>query len=636
MRSIFIGDNIEPVGLDEYSRWSAQDIPILLDFDLIVAELPVDDHSRISEIETTLFQEILLARKCGTTVVWIISPHSGTKLLKLILDVPVFRLRSAAMGSAYTVNEHAFERYFSTVSGYSHLFEPPRDWHPIAFVRNPSMSLAAFRKHRDEGLEVIMPADLSATSDSVSLVCLMEACMDLKTRTYRTGQSYISIVKPILFILLLAISISVARYNQRRINIRLLESSFYYNPISISYTYTNYAGFLTRFKPSEFDKPNKLILLKTMSIEKLDDYLELADKLGFYGLEARMASFLIDNYKQNRYYLNLMVRHLDDRVYQSIFTYIGQGAYENARFRAQRYLNYAYALRSGRYYDKNNSKLNEARRVVELISCNYPYGPSDLIHQILGTYHSRLLHDDEDEIRFSASDIDESLFDNVAYAGTKKAASAKKALEQVELWRKFIRNHPKSEKLDEACLNVINALLESYKENSNVEETIRLNRLAIRECDSLVDTFPKSYLADDALRYILKAAFSVGNTKKMYSAFIRLVKEYPDADSTLRVLYRIDRWQKTRYGFAGNSELRLTNILRRSAYQTASMRLEKAIPFAFGGGKIGQSCLQQLEAFMEIPQKQLLSMTCEELITRLLTKWLEESDERVTRYKEIN
>lgn len=273
-----------------------------------------------------------------------------------------------------------------------------------------------------------------------------------------------------------------------------------------------------------------------------ESLLPLYHALHLYQQEGRFLHFLAEK-SPEPWAVDVVARHLQTIVMSALHADLGRGHYETARFHAQRFINVLHALPFSEYFERFNDDLNFARKVVHLTTGHY-LGVDRLVSDVVGSLRGA----DKPIPAARMEGADGWLREYAEYVNAAiVAARQRRQLDARAVWERFIAQQPQHPRRAEAIFNMINATMDAYKDvgEKDPERHSRitaLSREALAMCREFVKSFPASYLADDALRYSLRLAFSLGEQDEVFAAYSRLARSYPKSDGFKRVQHGLATW----------------------------------------------------------------------------------------------
>ena len=271
--------------------------------------------------------------------------------------------------------------------------------------------------------------------------------------------------------------------------------------------------------------------------------LRLYHWLHLYGQEGRLLYFLAEK-SSEPWAVDEVARHLRDVLLPAIRNKLRNGQYESARFMAQRLVNVMHALPPSEYFELFNDNLNFARKIVHLTTGRYLYLDERAVRSIVAVFEGGRTPIAPEQVH----EAEPWLRNYAAYVNAAIVAAQRKHLEARRVWEQFVvEQQPDGPQRAEALFNMINSTMDAYKDlpKKHPERLLRitaLTREALTMCEEFVRTFSASYLADDALRYSLRLAFSLGEKEQAFSAYSRLARGYAGTDSFKRIQHGLASW----------------------------------------------------------------------------------------------
>lgn len=270
--------------------------------------------------------------------------------------------------------------------------------------------------------------------------------------------------------------------------------------------------------------------------------IEAFSQIGLSSLETRASHQLLKGNKEE--IGNLQASHINNFLFRSIRKSIILGDYENARYRAQRYINSLSVLDDIWEY---NRKIMYARKVIKLVRNNYIYNSREIVELV-----DSINWNDDVEWRSNKEELkhrlenaykraNTSLSDNILYALYDLEENAMGIQENISLWRNFLLKHPNSELADEADFNEILAMFKGQL--TILHDHPELYSGLVNDFDKKVNQFlenkPQSYLADDVLYYAILFAGLDLNHAHIYEYLQLLVGQYYNGSARVNLFSRL-------------------------------------------------------------------------------------------------
>ena len=517
------------------STWSEVDLPTFLGRRLLLLEVPPGQRAYDQVIA-----DVEQAQLAGATVVWLVNSRSPVEVLKTLAGGEVHALRKPFASAECVVADKRFEKLFARGVASDVHFAFSQSSHnlmPVAFIGTERLG-AALTKTTLDATTVIVPAPaLTSAYATYADVCRM-----LALRASPLQQHTRAIWRVLVILGLLTACITALRYRQRD-----------YNRQYIDYTgsgaITDRPGddltdFLNGFRPALL---RQLLKRPETTAAAHDDVsmVRIAARLGLYAEERLHFQHILRGGMRDEHYVEDVEPYINE-VAEEVSTSMAAGLNQEARFRAQQFLNAAETIPPSNLLASLTPQLNRARKTVDLVDANVLVGsaPPALLDAIFTNDWESVEMPDMSSIR-PANPL---LEDNVAYTEIALRSGEADGAERAQEWRMFALHYPASELVDEAAINEIASLMESSgSADANHEKAIAL-------CESFHDRFPYSYLIDDALYYELRMAGNVDNGKAMWSAAQQLAR-IPKSDKyrqwvfVMRTLWH-PRMQETLDGLA--------------------------------------------------------------------------------------
>ena len=321
-------------------------------------------------------------------------------------------------------------------------------------------------------------------------------------------RAVITLLYLMVFSILISLAITSARYVQKFSNTKLLKKERVSANELISYSEEVFLNTASMIKNTlnEFISGNG----HKLNQSELYEIAKFGYEIGNDSLEFKASRLLLgNNFGENHYWLNYYKeKYLFEVLYPSIHKKMEQNDYENARYRAQRFVNY-YDNNPDLYQNFNNRMLMYARKTIKNIANNYLYNSKEIIKLVdhINWYDDfRFItkkEDIENSLKNAIKSVNPNLQSIIRYALFDIKENTLQPIEKVDLWDEYIKEYPDDIYTAEAYFNQIIALfsiqlqtlLESEKEYTKI--TKRFYKIA----DIFLSKYIKSYLTDDALYY---------------------------------------------------------------------------------------------------------------------------------------
>jgi len=201
-----------------------------------------------------------------------------------------------------------------------------------------------------------------------------------------------------------------------------------------------------------------------------------------------------------------------------------RGRFEAVRLLGQRFINLVNVMGPADYFLLLDGDLQTSRRVVQVTTGRYLYDDEAMSRRVL-----RALIAETVAIPAAGTEsVELVLGDDIAYANARaRAARSARYTEKRVIWEEFLASQGESRRRPEAAFNVIDATMNAFrdipsKDPNHLARARADSRQALDLCRDFVRQYPDSYLTDDALRYLLRLAFSLGESDQVLDAYIRL------------------------------------------------------------------------------------------------------------------
>lgn len=543
------------------SKWDDTTAPSLYEFDTIIAFPP----ENIKE-GAKLIPELLQAREAGSTVVFLLDMATDPDFFQSNLGFTLTPLRQGISGCACTISDARWKAYFSQGIRAFFLLRGSQAHMALAYLRAPSMVIAAIDPPlKEKGPLLVLPPPGEVTQESLDI--LLETCNRI-TRDASPAQGALKDLKQGLILLLfVTLFIIAARFGQRSVNRAHID-----NGKENWIAYGN-SAFGEEDEGDDADAPILLRTLDGISSADLAQMLGTGDEdalgdevcaslrlqsgLGLYEREKFIFARALkpDTSPEER---NGIIECGESYLLDSARAFLLVGFPEHARFRAQLYLNLLGAVPPGPYLEGSSRSSNLAYSILDLASGNnFPYGQGEAFSKMAiwatdsyGAEEISLQH---------ASELEDSMVDNALYHNLALRENSANRDEAIAAWLDFANRFPQSEKSEEALFNALRLKMNAYRdllERSGeyainhpadlwlIEELrpnlVSDNEEAARLADEFVARYPRSHLADDALFYRMRVAFTLGDQHGAWESFRRLMGTYSRSDTARRVQYELD------------------------------------------------------------------------------------------------
>lgn len=337
-----------------------------------------------------------------------------------------------------------------------------------------------------------------------------------------------NVVLYFILFLVLMMAIIFMRYDQKKMNKKILNNKIFwdYSSIKIDILKTHHVGLFRKIyhysnKPC-WDIMSNSNIYQQLSNEELKNYLKLFHFYKMSKFEKKYLDYIKDNLAKDGY-LGLFKSHICKYLYNDIFDEFEAQNFENARYQAQRFINYAYAIPPDIFYENNAYKLSRAREFCEYVYGIFPYSNDNA----------------EDRINYRKL-ADSSMLNNYA--------------DDELMWIDFIDKYSDSPRKDEAEFNVINNKLRFIKSESEGLELINC-------IDEFINKYKESYLADDACWYAMLVASEFGLQDIVFKNFNYIVSNYSYSDHFKRLRYKIMDWLVSYYGYPSGIAKKITDFI---------------------------------------------------------------------------
>ena len=358
-----------------------------------------------------------------------------------------------------------------------------------------------------------------------------------------------SLIYLLTFSLLLSLAVTSVRYYQKYSNVELLKNEKVHAKPLLSY----YDKQFLQDTLSIRNVVNNIISGNTEEIRQRDLYKSsiFGDTIGYDYLEVKSSQILLSKKDASYFNENYKIKYLIDTLLPSIRKKMMQNDYENARYRAQRFIN--YYNKNPESFTYNNRKLMYVRKTINMVKGNYLYDSKDIIKLI----DDINWHDDfqwrankkgiEDTLLNARSSKNINYKEYIDYALSDIRENSLDHLGKVGLWGDYIDKYPDEKLTAEAYFNQLIELfsmqLQSLLESEELYGQITINFYKI--ADRFMSQYKKSYLIDDALQYsiifagldrneklisYLKILFSGGNRHKSTQLQLAVIFKMNDLD----------------------------------------------------------------------------------------------------------
>jgi hypothetical protein len=519
-------------------------LPNFTDFTAIAIELPYGEEQR-ARMES-LFEEIQFAVQSGALILWLISEDSADDLITRATGVPFMRLREPSSGSNVRLLEPRLGSIIETLTSFRVAFRTTEDWHSFAALPSGA-SVSVGRRNAKSGAvtSLVLPIS-SANKDSTLRALALWVKSELEQRSHRASgkRGVLGLAAMVVFLCLFVIG---ARISQQRQNRAIRESGSWYSPIEE----IAFGDLAAADWPAKFRAP-----VASLSEEEISTQLAITLSIGDHFREDQLIQHLLSDRRPSG--ADLVGEHIGSLYEASVTEAVTEHRYERARFLAQRFINISDQLPywTG-FHQFNRSEINDMRRVLDLVGKNYVY------HDVDSSWLSEALTSSwYNEGRVGdPSKLDPTLVDNVAYTQANMADEGARE----EAWVTFASTYPDSEKRDDALFNILN-------------EVIVVPTLGLEKAWAFQQEFPTSYLADDALFYVVRLSVEGGDWAQAARAFCLLARDYAESDSLKRLQYLMLRergWEA-----AGTEKTAVEKITRAAARLPTTTRPGRVAPEA--------------------------------------------------------
>ncbi len=481
-KELFVGFEHEIYHFDD------EEMPLLIEYDVICIMLPAEQN-----ITDTLLAEIRNAAEMGSIVILFVSKESDKSILNKTLGLTTQEQR--VDGKIYNVpSKSAEELIREVIESYSVIIDVSDSWDSLAYFRNRQNLIAGFKEFK-EGIVGVFP------KPSINECKKLKKTIELSL-WWKEKRSPISFIKQTTIwctvcLILCLLTVTYLRTSQQTENQEIIEKDWLHaKEVKVSYwqlkSDTIRSLLLDRLTIKELDR---------LSSKTLDDKfqtLEIASELG-RPLVLNETLHALSEQNTRRALIWLI---------NSTYTLIEQGSFRKANGR----INTAISIMN-MYHFVGNDIRQTIMHLKELLKYNFL--SSD--HQSIFSYHS------------DQKNIDKSLNDNYAYKSIHFSREEDLGYEEKQFklskkWMEFAEKFPKSEKKDEAIFNAYLALFKIRKKNALA------SNIALDIGKGFINSFEKSYLADDLLYYFAIHNSQLGFMNTCKDSLMRIATNYENSD----------------------------------------------------------------------------------------------------------
>lgn len=523
----------QPVWLRQLT-WQEQ-LPNFTDYLALIIEVPADNEETSHVAD--LMKEIEFAAMGGVLVIWLVASDSQDDLITKATGLPFIRLREPSPGGILRTLEAPLRSVVSEIESFHTVFQAAHGWVPLVTIPAGGASVIIGQREPKTGFLIRLALPISHTYlDRVTNALGEWVQGELRQRSFKTSGRR-AVFSLVVALALMAAFTYGARMTQRRQNIAIEDQGYWGSSMS-DLTYTSIANYRAASDwPLRFSTP-----VHELAEDDLDEQLAISLAIADHYREEQIIRFLLAPARIESSG-GTVSDHLGRRYADAIGVAVEAGDFERARFLAQRFLNFSGELPYWTGFHQNfRFEHNQMRRIVDLMLPNYVYRDADLIKQIA---RASLDLYSLSEVTLPDSRLtDPSLTDNVEYTRLAarehgdgsggeeifsdqslefQSADIELAVQEPE-WRRFGGMHDKSEKRDEADFNHLNGILGASED-------------AVNASWQFLEEHRTSYLADDALFYVVRLSVDAEDWHEVVRAFSTLASDYYKSDSLKRIQY---------------------------------------------------------------------------------------------------
>jgi len=504
------------------ARWADPSAPSPLDFQTIVAWLPSAGEATAAPIN-----DLRVALDAGVQILLIVDSESDPSIVSTLTGIASHRLSRPTSGSRLRIIDPRFQPHLSSIRAFNVVFSPTPEFESIADLGTSATSIALSCPAKGV---FILPSCAPPSLDV--LLSLVAAAEKPRVPPERERREVAAIYRATLALLVAATAITTGRYLQRSNNLRTLQAS---QSISVD---PSQSPLLERLDEADA-RLGTIRDLKSDAIPVDADYsgelvktIQLAHALGLRHYESQLLGQLADHN-----HLTSASDELDsyaEIIEGDMWDAFGSHRYEDARTSAQRYINIISAMPPGDWQEDRNRQLNAARKVVRLTDHNFLYGDSILVRH-LGAIITGDTTSDSLIVRLDVADS--SLVDDLAYAHAVVHSRRAPLDSSLTLWRHVAATAHDPRLAEAASFNLGRSVIAQIGRPGERLPPGALRKLAKNYFEQFISDHPLSYLADDALLFLVRLNVSSGHSSEALAEFGAMLKQYPRGDSTKRLEY---------------------------------------------------------------------------------------------------
>lgn len=504
--------------------------PSFLDFDTIIADLPA------RPVADDVVLDLGHALRAGSSVVILLGPSAVVETVGRLTDEIAFEsLRAVSRESTVTSPSPRLLRYVAGLGQCHHVFAIGKGWTPDAWVKHPDLPVSVKRGRGAGNVLAILPGAEKLGQHAEALSALLFHA-EKQTEKRPSVWGPLGAVTLLMGWLLAGLFFGVLA-SSVRIRTKPDDASF---PSGGAWDLPNEARLMAGLTNEQLRNLNNLA--PEDAPRQHFTLLRIVSHLDYSRQEQRFAAALASAGEHGE--VEMQLEDLHGRFARSLGKPTTLTTYEFAR----RYVNLASSYASPAYLASHQRELGFATQVREMMDNGFVHFDREAVSQLL-----RLSMDSDTAIAAGTNSllkahVDPSIQPDVSYLSAALLARVLDHTNAIAAWQAFLEKNGETTKSDEARFNIITLQVKTLRTLAN--DRLLLEKAGagvISDAILFADSFPRSYLADDALGLAFRVSFSLGHTESMYRAWARLTRQYRDSDTASILKSEFAKWGQTKF-----------------------------------------------------------------------------------------